>query len=584
MLYQTRKQIAERITCVEATPNKGATFILPRRLCRSIVACLFLSLLSACHVPESQLDVDASNPSDVVSPVVTASGVVQGGIAGRTRFFFGIPYAAPPVNDLRWAPPLPHPGWSVMRKAEAMGPICPQILDASDTNAPEMSEDCLNLNVWTPWPPPAKAPVMVFIHGGGFVQGYSASPYYDGRAIAEQSGAVVVTFNYRLGVLGFLAHPAMTVGAGEYGFLDQQAALRWIQQNIAAFGGDPQNVTIWGESAGGISVCMHLVAPESWGLFHRAISESGPCPWFLPTLTEAYAQGEELAQKVGCVQAEPFEREACLRGVPSDTLINALPLLSGRIFGDGFWWFPVVDGHTLPAQPLSLLEQGQFNRVPVIFGTNQNEGSVFTAGNLVTNGSLNPSIVLTDEEYRTIILEIFSPEDSASIYQQYDPMKYSDQVNTNELGSLSAPARALSDLLGDWYFVCPSRRSMRAIGQDEASLSFLYRFSWRPSHGAFGLLGSFHGAEVPFVFNNLTDDLPNIAYSDADESLSRVMLELWSQFALAGNPNSSASIVWPAYNPLEESYLILNLQRSWNQSLEREQCDFWDALGTYQGN
>lgn len=516
--------------------------------------------------------------------VRTSSGWIQGGSNGRSRYFLGIPYAAPPTGDLRWQAPLVPARWSGVRPATSFGNYCPQVT-ASALQPPTdlvASEDCLTVNVWTPWPVPVRAPVMLFIHGGGFIQGSASSPTYDGAALAEGGGVVVASINYRLGVLGFLAHAALGGESGLFGLQDQQAAMRWVQRNIASFGGDPNNVTIFGESAGGFSVCMHLVMPGSQGLFQRAIGESGPCESSLPTLAVAYQQGMELATAVGCSSDVTSDPAACLRRVPAEQLIAALPTRTAMLYGEGVMWKPPVNGTTMPDQPLRLLEQGRFQPVPVLFGTNQDEGSLFAVAPLLADGELTESDLLSDEQYRQLVLEIFGDQLYPTIYARYQPANYAT-------GSRLNPAtRALSDLLGDWTFNCPTRRTVRAIsralaGAGSTSQAFLYRFTWKPTLGALAVLGSHHGAELPFVFGHLTDAMPMIAYQPADTVLSEAAISLWTSFARTGNPNSALLLTtpWPAYQSASDQHLILDRQLVAGAHLEQAQCDFWDNLGIY---
>ena len=535
-------------------------------------------------VPEQDLATAVFSLPATGAVVKTSSGWVQGGRYLRSRFFLGIPYAAPPTGERRWQPPVAHPGWSGVRSATSFGNYCPQAIGGMSQPPAGLvaSEDCLTLNIWRPWPALAKAPVMLFVHGGGFIQGYSSAPTYDGQALSESSGVVVVSINYRLGVLGFMAHPALGTESGHFGLQDQQAAMRWVQQNIASFGGDPDNVTIFGESAGGFSVCMHLVMPGSQGLFQRAISESGPCAWSLPTVAEAFQQGEALASAVGCAAVSTADPAACLRSVPAEQLIAALPTRTAMIYGEGVMWQPPVDGTTMLDQPLRLLEQGRFQHVPVVFGTNQNEGSLFAVAPMLADGELTEDDVLSDEQYHQLVLEIFGDELDPTIYAMYHPTKYAAG------SSLNPSTRALSDLLGDWYFNCPTRRTVRAISQqlagvDSTSQAFLYRFAWKPTLGATAVLGSHHGAELPFVFRHLTDALPMVAYQPADAALADAMVNLWTSFARTGNPNTARlpTTSWPAYDLGSDQYLILDHQLAPGDHLEQAPCDFWDSLGVY---
>src|SRR2546421_7421473 len=301
--------------------------------------------------------------ADHRAPVVrTESGAVRGSETGGVQGFLGIPYAAPPTGDLRWRPPQPAPRWQGIRDTVSYGNRCPA---AASTNGPRSeNEDCLFLNVQRPTDVHSgqKLPVYFWIHGGGLQNG--SSNQHDGSLIVQRTGVVVVTINYRLGVFGFLAHPGLTAEAGQagnYGLLDQQAALRWVHRNIAAFGGDPDQVTIGGESAGGWSICAHLSAPGSAGMFAAAMIQSGSC--VSQTLAQAEANGTAAGQALGCTDA------ACLRAVPAarlvDTTINAR-FVSGV--------------PALPENPDTAVRAGRFARVPLVIGANLDEGRTFAQG------------------------------------------------------------------------------------------------------------------------------------------------------------------------------------------------------------
>src|SRR5215218_6208423 len=317
------------------------------------------------------LDVFTRGPRATASPVVTTDrGAVRGTRAGAVDSYLGIRYAAAPVGARRWAPPRPAPRWSGVRFATRYGSRCPA---AASTNGPRsVDEDCLFVNVQRPsrLPAGARRPVYVFVHGGGLVNG--SSNQADSAEIVRRSGVVAVTLNYRLGVLGFLAHPALTARNGEsgnYGLMDQQAALRWVRRNIARFGGDPTHVTVGGESAGGWSVCVHLVSPGSRGLFHRAMIQSGSCPSRSRSVAED--AGRSLAEAVHC--ADPSTVLACLRRTPVGALIDAPA--SGLTL-------PVRGTSVLPRDPRVAIAQGAFRHVPVVVGATRDEGRTFTQGNV----------------------------------------------------------------------------------------------------------------------------------------------------------------------------------------------------------
>src|SRR5690348_16682551 len=336
--------------------------------CCAALAALTLTVAGATAAQAGATQVGAARAGAVASgaagPVVTTGdGAVRGTTAGTVAEFLGIPYAAPPTGNLRWRPPASPAGWRGVRDATQFGPSCPQT--AGPFLPPgTISEDCLYLNVYAPTAgnnDQGGRPVLVWIHGGGLVQ--DGSRNYDGTRLAA-AGAVVVTINYRLGALGFLAHPALAARpggpAGNYGLMDQQAALRWVRANIGRFGGNPHNVTIAGESAGGLSVLAHLVSRGSRGLFQRAIVESGAFALNQQSLATAEAAGKAFAAKAGC----PDQTAACLRRLPVTDLVKNFP---------GFAIPGVVDGKVL-TQPIGrALARGRFAHVPVLNGSNHDE-------------------------------------------------------------------------------------------------------------------------------------------------------------------------------------------------------------------
>jgi para-nitrobenzyl esterase len=309
----------------------------------------------------------------------TAAGDVQGADRGAVCSYLGVPYAAPPTGARRWTPPRPPDPWTTPRNVTAPAAGCPATQLPAGTLAG--AEDCLKMNIWTPNPAPDRlAPVLVWLHTGGFFGASSNFPSHNGERLAAERGVVVVAPNYRLGPLGFLAHPALGAedpghpASGNYGLMDQRAALAWVGENIAQFGGDPGNVTLAGTSAGADSVGLHLVSPGSLGLFHRAIVQSGSPTIRWPSRAEAESQGLEFASALGCI--DPQSVPSCMRSKTFQQVLLALPQAAQQVtepIGKTYW-LPNVDGITIPDQPRSLFEQGAFQGVPTILGTNRDEG------------------------------------------------------------------------------------------------------------------------------------------------------------------------------------------------------------------
>lgn len=505
----------------------------------------------------------ATTADDAPTLVMTDKGPVQGTVAGASRIFYAIPYAAPPVGDLRWKPPAPHATWTTPVSAAQPGPACGQ-LDALTSMSFDTttSEDCLTVNVWAPKAKTAQpAPVMVWIHGGSFVIGSGGSPDYDGQALAEATGAVVVTINYRLGPMGFLAlgalhdedpaHPS----SGMYGIEDQRAALAWTRDNIAAFGGDPKNVTIFGESAGGISVCTHLVSPPSQGLFHRAIIESGACTTGLATTeTTAETQGDALVKALGCDGKSPADTLTCIRGKKVDEVLTAMPVSAFNIILGGVSWGTVVDGLNLTDNPVKLFTGGSFAKVPTLLGTNTNEGAIFFAFS-------NP--VTDDATYETLA-DALVPGHGADIVAHYPSATY------------GTPKDAAAAAITDAGFTCPARRMARAVTAAGVP-TFRYHFAHTPTNSLVGNLGSFHSAEIPFVFGHASQLEPNTP-TDAEAPLSKAMQGYWGRMATAGDPNGDGAVSWPKYDATTEPDLVLDLTVSTETAFKKADCDFWDGL------
>ncbi|NUQ72367.1 MAG: carboxylesterase family protein [Polyangiaceae bacterium] len=495
--------------------------------------------------------------------ITTDKGPVEGSLTGSTRAFLGIPYAAPPVGELRWKPPAPAAAWTDPLKATKPGRPCPQLSILTGAVDTTSGEDCLTLNVWTPsiidGSPP---PVLVWIHGGAFILGSGGDPSYSGQALSEATGAIVVTLNYRLGPLGFLAHPALKSedpnhpSSGGYGLEDQRAALAWVKENIAAFGGDPARVTIFGESAGGMSVCMHMVSPPSKGLYQRAIIESGPCDRGTPE-TDAFAQAAQFVTALGCdMAAGDAETLACLREKPVDQILLALPTSNDLIFGDGANWFPVFDGWNLPDAPAKLIASGSFEKVPVILGSNADEGTLF----FQLGGTMIP-----DDTALEALVEKMVPGKGPDVLMHY---------STATHGTAQAAAMAM---VGDAGFVCPTRRMARSFSKGGAG-TYLYHFTYSPPGALLGDLGAFHSAEIKYVFGMPSQLLPQQLTAD-ELTLSAAMMGYWSRFAAAGDPNGGEAAPWPKYSADKDENIVFNATISTQTGLKKDLCDFWDGLG-----
>lgn len=494
-------------------------------------------------------------------------GSVQGADRGSSCAFLGIPYAASPTGSLRWKPPEAAPAWSNVLPATVAPPTCP------NTNAgpPAGNEDCLKLNLWVSDPlPGGSAPVIVWFHTGSFVAASANFPSHNGQRLAEETGAIVVAPNYRLGALGFLAHPALAAEnpafatTGNYGLLDQQAALRWVRDNIAAFGGDPGNVTIAGTSAGGDAVGLHLVAPGSAGLFHRAVIESGTPTIRWPSLAEANAQGSSFASALGCT--DPADIPACLRAKTFAQVLLALPVGTQQVVeppGRTFW-LPVVDGVTIPDQPRTLLAAGAFNHVPTLLGATRDEAyGAFTTRSFPTG--------VSSDAYTTWVQTEFG--DSATAV-----------LNEYPLSAFSSPADAMGRLVTDGQFACESRRLARYIAEEHTPV-FLFSYDYVIDAVFPGR--AIHGVESNILFGNpyVPPQFPSHVLTPGDLALHESMAGYWARFALTGNPNTDDESVvhWPTFkDPLGEGrgankHLVLDGVITVGQRQREAQCDFWES-------
>jgi para-nitrobenzyl esterase len=469
------------------------------------------------------------------------SGVIRGLIAGDKKdvhVYKGIPYAAPPVGERRWKPPQPVSPWSGVRDCFEFGAACPQKVPAIFASIPEMairapySEDCLFVNVWTPAQRNSdKLPVLYWIHGGGYIMGAASQPLYDGEELARL-GCVVVSINYRLALFGFLTHPALTQESsdkvsGNYGLLDQIEGLRWVKRNIAAFGGDPDRVTIFGESAGGGSVLCLMVAPQAKGLFHGAVAQSAPV-MNLARLREA-PPGQKTAEQIGqsliaacglettadAKQMRQLDAKALTQSAPGEPGLGAplrLRPLSLRVG-------PIVDGHVIPDQPNALFAAGREHAVPLIVGNTRDEMA------LMLMGAKWPA---DQAAYLQKLKEDFG--DLAESVAKAYPAQDAKQIRS-----------AVIQLSSDLSFVSETRhiaRTHAAAGQK----TFRYQFSRGTNRGFLQSLGAHHAAELAYLFQ-----VPTLRDDEGARRISRTLGRYWINFAATGNPNGQGLPDWPAY-------------------------------------
>jgi para-nitrobenzyl esterase len=531
-------------------------------------------LASGCHSPASFPPSDAAPPdgggdsaaqdtdgSSSDSTLVTvAQGALNGAVAsdGSTLVWRGVPYAAPPIGPLRWRPPAPLPAWTGVRDATNWPSACvqqPSEIIAGGT--PIGDEDCLYLNIWAPAGYSGKhLPVVLFVHGGDWITGAGWWSTFNGLYLASHGPAVVVTINYRLGALGFLALDALAAEdtnhtTGNYGLLDQRAALQWVQQNIAAFGGDPTRVLLWGHSAGGYSALMHMASPLSHGLFSRAFSESGGTGVRL--LSNATSVGAQFAMGLGCQGAALL---SCLRAVPALGLAAPPPSSS---------WGPVVDGYVLTEPPLTTLTAGTHWHVPLFLGSTANEPQ---------NPSALPvppvASITSESAYEAAISANFGAAKQPSILLEYPSSSYAS------LGE------AYIAVLSDGLWTCPTRGIARAVAASQTEPVWRSFWNHTDSSGPQAPFGAGHGVDRPYWFYNffaLQDQYGSPFNPNASEqAMGLTMTRYVANFVATGDPNGTGLPAWPAYLSASDPYLQLDDKIVAGAGVRTAACDFWDGL------
>ena len=510
------------------------------RKLRALFACAVLAFLNVATV-------DAAVSTDPAI-VQTDKGAVHGTLDGNLRVFLGIPFAAPPVGPLRFSAPKPATAWSGVREAAQAAPGCPQAGPATLNT----SEDCLYLNVWAPVGA-SKAPVYVFIYGGGFIGGNAAA--YDGSLLASTGKIVVVTLNYRIGILGFLANSALAnggSGTGNYGVEDQQAALHWVQRNIGNFGGEPRNVTLGGESAGAMSTCANLAATQSAGTFVRAIVESGPCSVPLPTVSSVEDAHAPIVAQLGCT-GPGAAIAACLRS-PNLTVQKILAVQQTLSRGT---FSPSIGGDDIPVQPRDYLA-----RVPLLLG-----GNFLEAGYTVL-----PKPPTTAAAYQAALQSDYGDQ-AAAIAAQYPYEKYpSGGIALATVETSSAPRPAVS--------VCGDVTSWRLTRAAGGAPIYAYEFNDPDAYAVNGVTGPVHTAELPYLFPGGDRGGAAKTLSPASKALSATMLGYWTNYIKNGNPNGPGLPNWPYFNlDTDIQQLAPNAVAPGTDVNLEHKCPFWNALG-----
>lgn len=494
--------------------------------------------------------------------VRTQNGQVRGVTTGQVQSFKGIPYAAPPVGKLRWMPPQEPANWAGIRAASRFSAVCPQ----KPGSRFEGEEDCLYLNVFKP-SGAKKLPVIVFIHGGANVKdsaslelgkknGKKGVVVYDGSSLAENGKVVVVTLNYRLGALGFIGHEKLSKtsgyqGSGNYAYMDQNQALKWVQRNIAAFGGDPGNVTLFGQSAGAKAVWVHMTSPLSAGLFHRAIVHSGIREG-ARDLAHAEKAGAMLSQKLNCSTAN--DELACMRGKSAKRVVEAMP--SGGGTGT---YAAVIDKKVLVEPPIQSMQNGRHHKVPILLGNVADEMAILGPETCHGPGLTCPDKLRTPDEYETAV-KIYakaantSASELLSLYPKSDPAlpKLYDAMRT------------------DRDYICPARRVLDALGRNQSEFIGRFFYTHKYSGGPMRDFGASHGFELLFIFNTLKAAAfsPKPEESDLVETFQKA----WSTFARTGRPPP----FWDPYDVSQDNFVIFNGKMSKGKELHAKRCKLWD--------
>ncbi len=490
------------------------------------------------------------------SIVITQRGPIWGTVTPTLRKFLGIPYAAAPVGKLRWRPPKDHARWFAPLDATRFGNHCPQ--EPSVFGTASVSEDCLFLNIFIPSDAASEPrnahsyPVIVWIHGGALTVGESDD--YIPTKLVQQGDVIAVTINYRLGALGFLAHPALSAesaehSSGNYGIMDQQFALQWVRRNIAAFGGDPHNVTIFGQSAGGLSVFSNLASPLAATLFHQAIVESGAYELTLPTLADEESHGEAFAASVGCND----QSARCLRSKPVKEILANWGLFDSN---------PNVDGKVLPQSLDAAFATGQFNHVPLMQGTNHDEWRFFVA--LLFDLAGGP---VTAEQYPSVVGGMVGPDAAPLVLAEYP------------LDNFDSPDLAVGAIGTDSIFACPARIADQVLSTQVPT--FTYEFNDINAPEVFlppvsFPYGAAHASELRYLFKLTWPGRLDVQ----QQKLSGGMIRYWTQFATSGDPNSSGAPFWHQYDATTDEFQSLvppSPMAEFGFATDHK-CDFWATL------
>ncbi|XP_042269178.1 acetylcholinesterase-like [Thunnus maccoyii] len=521
----------------------------------------------------------------------TRHGKVQGKLlsvlGGDVRAFLGIPYGKPPIGKLRFRAPEPAEKWEGVKDATKFSNSCYQLLDTTfpgfpgtemwNPNTP-LSEDCLYLNIWSPrlnktHPQPSPlAPVLVWIYGGGFIQGTSSLDIYDGRFLSKSEGVVVVSMNYRVGAFGFLSLPDNKNIRGNAGLLDQRLALQWVASNIAAFGGDASKVTLFGESAGSASVGFHLLSPGSHDLFQRAIMQSGSpnAPWATISQTVAWDRSMMLATLLKCPKSHPNHVEACLQKADAGKITSKQydVLKQPTFLATPF--VPHVDGDFLPDKPEVLLRTGKLPKKDVLFGLNKDEGTFFLLYGIPGFNITGQSLISRNEYLQGVAITM---ADASDVAREATIFQYTDWTDEN---SKMKNRDMLGSLVGDQLFVCPVLEFAHRYSE-RGGKTFLYLFDHRSSTNPWpAWMGVMHGYEIEFVFGMPLN--VSLGYTKNEVNMTKKFMKHWGNFARTGNPGLDGAL-WHSFTAEHQEYVTLNYNHPEEKMMMRaRECHLWNKL------
>lgn len=523
--------------------------------------------------------------------VDTKHGQVQGKLlsvlGGDVRAFLGIPYGKPPVGKLRFRAPEPVDRWEGVKDASNFPNSCYQSADTSfpgfegaemwNPNTP-VSEDCLYLNVWSPRfnttqsKPSPLAPVLVWIYGGGFFSGTSSLDIYNGRFLTKSEGVVVVSMNYRLGAFGFLSIPDNKNFQSNVGLLDQRLALNWVANNIAAFGGDSSQVTLFGESAGSASVGLHLLSPGSQSLFHRAVMQSGSpnAHWATISKEETWHRSMKLVTLLGCPTSPPADMEACMQKAnPQQIALNQFNVLGQHSFFAAPF-APHVDGDFLPDKVEVLLSTGKLPKKEVLFGLNKDEGTYFLVYGLPGFNVPGQSLITRNDFLKGVAIVMENASNltrDAAIFQYTEWTDENNRMKNRDL---------LGSLVGDHMFVCPLLEFAHSYS-NRGGKTFLYSFDHQSSVNPWPKwMGVMHGYEIEFVFGMPLN--ASLGYTKNEVNMTKTFMKHWANFARVGNPGLDGA-TWPVFTPEKQEYVTLNYNHPEQRNMmSARECHLWKKL------